>query len=219
MVSVYSDADFTSAYKQKQKIFSVVLATTVAYIALCLAMLLYHTSLPYASSRDDVPQAVVYVASVVYVIFIFPYTAIKYSRIRRYFKILTYINDGLKMEETNYFYTFREKSLQKDNVDVIGCVFVTWNKKRQEWMEREVYLDVEKPLPAFESGDYVRYITQSNFIIQYEILEKHAYEFIEYDEEDEDEENENMQQDSAEDRQETVEGENRIKNETEGEEQ
>ena len=55
-------------------------------------------------------------------------------------------------------------------------------------MEREVYFDVEKPLPAFESGDYVRYIAQSNFIVQYEILQKHAYEFSEEEYEDEYEE-------------------------------
>ncbi len=219
MISVYNDADFTSAYKQKQKIFGVLMATTITYFAICLAMLLYHVSLPYDDSRDAIPKAVVYVASVVYVLFIFPFAAIKCSRIRRYFKILTYINDGLKTEETNYFYTFREKSLQKDNVDVISCVFATWNKKRQEWMEREVYLDVEKPLPNFESGDYVRYITQSNFIIQYEILEKHAYEFTEY-EEDVQEEIETQQEiEKVETEEIQMAVENEPKNKAEGEEQ
>ena len=41
-------------------------------------------------------------------------------------------------------------------------------------MEREVYWDPEKDLPDFERGDLIRYITQSNFILQYEILEKSA---------------------------------------------
>ena len=94
------------------------------------------------------------------------------------------------MEEANYFYTFRTKNLQKDHIDVISCAFETWNKKKQEWLEREVYFDVEKPNPEIESGDYVRYISQSNFLIQYEIVEKHAYEFSEYEEVDEDEEEE-----------------------------
>ena len=52
-------------------------------------------------------------------------------------------------------------------------------------MEREAYFDVEKPLPEFEEGDLVRYITQSNFIIQYEILQKRALEFEEVDEDEE----------------------------------
>ena len=49
-------------------------------------------------------------------------------------------------------------------------------------MDREAYFDLEKPLPPFESGDYVQYITQSNFIVQYRILQKQALEFEEVDE-------------------------------------
>ena len=91
----------------------------------------------------------------------------------------------MKNEEKNYFYCLEEKSLQKDNIDVIGCIFETWNKKKCEWMDREAYFDLEKPLPDFESGDYVQYITQSNFIVQYRILQKQALEFEEVDEETE----------------------------------
>ena len=185
MTSIYTDADFLSAYKQKQRIFSVFMAVTVAYFALCITMLIYHTTLPYADPRDSLPKTLTYIATVLYAVTMFPFMAIKYSRVHRYFKVLAYINNGMKSEECNYFYTFREKSLQKDNVDVIGCVFETWSKKKSEWMERESYFDPEKPQPPFESGDLVRYIIQSNFIIQYEILEKHAYEFSEYEEDEE----------------------------------
>ena len=41
-------------------------------------------------------------------------------------------------------------------------------------MEREVYFDVEKEWPDLEQGDRVRYVLQSNFIIQYEVLERGA---------------------------------------------
>ena len=182
MISVYSDADYLAVYKQKQKIFGVFMAITLAYLAVCVAMLVYHISLPYNDARDALPKAVTFVLSVVYVVIIFPFMAIKYSRVRRYFKMLGYVSEGLKMEEKNYFYIFREKSLQKDNIDVTGCVFETWSRKKSEWMEREVYFDSEKNLPDFGSGDYVRYIAQSNFIVQYEILERHAYEFSEVSE-------------------------------------
>ena len=55
-------------------------------------------------------------------------------------------------------------------------------------MDREVYFDPEMPDLEFESGDYVQYVVQSNFLIQYEILEKKALEFEELEEEDECEE-------------------------------
>ena len=187
MISVYSDADYLSAYKQKKRIFRGFMIITLVYFAICIAMLIYHISLPYASKLDAIPKAVTYVISGLYIAFIFPYMSIKFSRARRYVKMLFYVSEGLKMEESNYFYIFRTKNLQKDHIDVISCVFETWSKKRQEWQEREVYFDLEKPQPEFENGDYVRYISQSNFLVQYEMIEKHAYDFSEYEEVDEDE--------------------------------
>ncbi len=194
MISVYTDADYLSAHKQKQRVFCVFMGVTLAYLAFCIGWLIYHISLPYADPMQTLPRVLVYVVSAVYIALIFPFMAIKYSRVRRYCKMLGYVNEGLKMEEKNYFYSFREKSLQKDNIDVVGCVFETWSKKKQEWLEREAYFDPEKPLPSFESGDLVKYITQSNFIVQYEIVERHALEFAE----EEDEEYEELEEETVE---------------------
>lgn len=188
MITVYSDADYMSAYKQKKKVMSVFWGITLGYFAVCIAWLLYYISLPYKDPMQTLPKLSVYVLSAVYVAIIFPFMAITYSRVRRYFKLLTILSEGLKNEEKNYFYCFEEKSLQKENIDVMGCVFETWNKKKCEWMDREAYFDVEKPLPEFDAGDYVHYIVQSNFIIQYEFIQKKALEFEEADEYEEDEE-------------------------------
>ena len=185
MTSVYSDADYLAVYKQKKRIFGVFYAVTFVYLAFCIAWLVYYISLPYADPMQTLPKTCVYIASALYVVFAFPYLAIKGSRVRRYFKLMTYLSDGLKGEEKNYFYAFEKKLLQKDNIDVWGCIFETWNKKKQEWMDREAYWDCEKPLPEFESGDFVQYIVQSNVIVQYKILEKKALEFEEIDEDEE----------------------------------
>ena len=188
MTSVYTDADYLAVYKQKKKIFGLFWGITAIYLAFCIAWLIYYISLPYNDPMQALPKGCVYVASVLYVVFSFPYLAIKGSRIKKYFKFMTYLSDGMKNEEKNYFYTFEKKSLQKDNIDVWGCIFETWNKKKQEWMDREAYWDCEKPLPELESGDYVQYIVQSNVIIQYKVLEKHALEFEVVDEDEEFEE-------------------------------
>ena len=156
-----------------------------AYLAFCVAWLIYYISLPYEDPMQALPKTLVFVATAGYIAFLFPFLAIKFSRSNRYYKMLGYVCEGIKTEEVNYFYRFQEKTLQKENIDVISCIFGTWNKKKQEWMEREVYFDAEKPLPDFGEGDYIRYVAQSNFIVQYEILERHALEFEEYDEEDE----------------------------------
>ena len=192
MTSVYCDADFLAVYKQKQKIFGVFIGVTLAYLAFCVAWWIYFISLPYADSMQALPKACVFIASVMYVVFAFPYLGIKGSRVRRYYKLMTYLSSGLKSEEKNYFFTFEKKVLQKDNVDVTGCIFETWSKKKQEWLDREAYWDNEKNLPEFESGDYVKYVVQSNMIVQYEILEKHALEFEVVDEDAESEEGDSL---------------------------
>ncbi len=190
MVAVYNDADYLAAYKQKQKIWWVFMAITLCYVGVCIGLLVYHISLPYASPKAALPKWIAYILSAAYMIFTFPYMSIKFGRVRKYVKMLSYVSTGLKQEETNYFYCFDEKELQKDNVDVLACVFETWSKKKSEWMEREAYFDPEKPLPPFESGDLVRYIVQSNFVIEYEILQKKALEFEEVDEDETDDEEE-----------------------------
>lgn len=182
MTNVYQDTDLLSAYKQKQKYLTIFLCITAAYVAVCTALCIYHASLPYGSPYEIWPKAVAYTLSVLYVVGIFPFMAIKYRRVNRYHKMLAYINEGIKAEESNYFYTFRSQTQQQDNVDVTVCVFGEWNKRRQEWREREIYMDAEKPLPDFSNGDLVHYITQSNFLVHYEIIERHAYDFSETDE-------------------------------------
>lgn len=184
MISVYKDADYLAVCKQRKRILWVFWAATIAYAAFCGAWLAYHISLPYKDPMLKLPKVCVIAATIVYMALIFPFMSIKFSRVHRYYKLLGFLSEGLKGEEKNYFYCFEEKALQKDNVDVMGCVFETWSKKRSEWMEREAFWDKEKPLPELDSGDYVHYIVQSNFIVQYEILQKQALEFEEEDEEE-----------------------------------
>ena len=195
MTSVYMDADYLAVYKQKKKIFGIFWAVTGVYAIFCIAWWIFYMGLPYADPQQSLPKACVYVVSVLYVIFAYLYLSIPGSRIKRYFKPMSYLSEGMKNEEKNYFYVFEKKTLQKDNIDVWGCIFETWSKKKQEWLDREAYWDNEKPLPPFESGDYVRYIVQSNIIVQYDIVEKHALEFEEVDEYDEAEEDDYIPED------------------------
>ncbi|MBE5747331.1 MAG: hypothetical protein E7352_04065 [Clostridiales bacterium] len=183
MVSVYKDADYLAVYKQRKRLLYIFWALTVAYLGFSGGCLAYHISLPYRDPMLIWPKVMVISASILYMVFIFPFMSIKFGRVNRYYKLMGFLSEGLKSEEKNYFYCFEEKALQKDNVDVMGCVFETWNKKHSEWMEREAFWDKEKPLPAFDSGDYVQYVVQSNFIVQYRILQKQALEFQEEDDE------------------------------------
>lgn len=174
MISVYNDQDFQAVIKQRNSILGVFFAVTGAYAALSISFWIYFMSLPYAHPDAWVPQFIVSVLSIAYVIFVFPFMGIKFHRVNRYYKMMYYLSEGLKNEEENYFICFEKKDLQKDFVDVIGCVCKTWSKKRNEWLEREAYFDPEKPLPDFAYGDLIHYVIQSNFIVQYEVIQKGA---------------------------------------------
>lgn len=183
MVKVYRDADYLSAHNQKRKIFWFFMLITFLYLGVCVGCVLYRSSLPYG--EDAVwAQVVVYALSVVYAVFAYIYLSIKFSRVKRYCKMLDNLNMGMKSVERHYFFEFRKRAMQKDNVDAILGVFGVWNKRHHEWHEREVFFDKEKPLPPFENGDLVRYITQGSMLIEYEIIQKQALEFTEEDEEE-----------------------------------
>ena len=86
MISVYTDADFLAAYKQKKKLFWIFWGITLFYLAFCIAWLIYHMSLPYGDAMDALPQTCVYVASALYIIIVLPFMSIKYSRVSKYYK-------------------------------------------------------------------------------------------------------------------------------------
>ncbi len=175
MISVYEDADYEAVLKQKRIIWTVFWSVTVAWLLFCVAWIIYFVSLPAYPIEDKIlPQAMVYGSTVLYIVVMFPFVGIKLSRVRKYCKMMGFLSLGIKKLEENYFMGFYKKELQKDDVDVISCVFRSWNKKRRDWSEREVYFDNEQEWPEMERGDYVRYVVQSNFIIQYEVLRKGA---------------------------------------------
>ena len=96
MVSIYQDADFFSAYKQKQKIFHVFLGVSIFYLAFCIFWVIYHIGLPYKDPMDSLPKTMVYISTALYVIFAFPFVGIKFSRSRKYYKMLYYLSEGMK---------------------------------------------------------------------------------------------------------------------------
>jgi hypothetical protein len=172
MTTVYSDADFDAVYDQRRKAFRIFIGATIFYVVYCAIWLTYFISLPYNHPMQNFVKAVVFVASTVYVVFEFVFMGIKYHRVNRYYKMMFYLSEGIKVVEENYFVGFAKKDLPKDGVDVYSCLFRTWNKKKCEWMEREVYIDAEQDIPDFEQGDLVRYITQSNFLLRYEVKKR-----------------------------------------------
>ncbi|MBQ8406722.1 MAG: hypothetical protein IJY38_02275 [Clostridia bacterium] len=186
MISVYQDSDFLSVYQQRKKILTVFWIITACFIVFCGSWLAYYISLPYGDKMAALPKWCVCGGTVLYLAFVFPYMGIKFKRANSYYKMLYASSIGLKNAETGFFLGYEKKDLQKDNVDVVSAVSTTWSRKRKEWMNREAYVDVEKPMPEIAQGDFAQFIVRGNFILQYEVLEKNALDKELEKDEDED---------------------------------
>ena len=105
-------------------------------------------------------------------VFSFIYLGIKYKRINKYYTLCKNITGGIKEEFTAYFFEYDESLSTKDGVDVKALVFLQWNKFKNSFFERKVWVFYEKPFPKFNEHDKVRFITQGNVLVSYEILEE-----------------------------------------------
>ncbi len=171
MTIVYGDEDYLSALKQKRKLFFIYVAVAAFYALICIGLLIYFASQPYQAPVLNAIRWVIAILTIAFVVFSYPYLGIKYKRISAYCAMLRGFNEGLKEKTEGEFFGFFEGK-EKDGVDADLCIIRNWNEKKHVYDERQYYIDREKPVPPFETGDYVRLILQGNVLIAYEILEK-----------------------------------------------
>ncbi len=169
MKIIYEDNDLVSAYNQKQRIYRLYLIVAIFYGILCVSCLLYFISLPYQDPHQAIPKWIVWITSCIFVIFSYIYMGIKFHRARRYYKLVSYLSVGMKQVNKSFFLRYEDTEL-KDGVDFNVLIMSEWSNKKSEYMERKIFCDKEKPLPEFMEGDVVCYLTQGNFMIEYEVV-------------------------------------------------
>lgn len=169
MTVIFEDNDLLAAYKQKRKIFWFYMCILAIFLAICITCLVIFMGLPYKDSMQAIPKWIIWICSVLFVVFSFPYLGIKYHRVRKYYKLISYLSVGLKQVNESRFLRYEEAEL-KDGVDLYVLIFSEWNAKKAEYMDRKIFCDKEKPLPEFKGGDVVRYLTQGNLMVAYEII-------------------------------------------------
>ena len=138
MTIVYDDKDLVSAYKQKKKIWYIYLAVAVVYVALCVTCLVLYIGTPFEAPEQNIYKWTVWVASCLIVIFSFVYLTIKYQRIRKYYKLVSYLSVGLKSVNNSIFLRYESPEI-KDSVDYYVLVVSEWSKKKSEYMDRKIY--------------------------------------------------------------------------------
>ena len=170
MTQFFFNSQYDQAKKQKNRTLLIYLIILGVYLFISLGLWLWFRTLPYMSKDITKIKFIHYPITAVFVIFSFIYLGIKYKRINKYFKMTRNLVTGLKETSTGSFFEYDEKLRTKDGVDFKSLVFIEWNKYKDDFYERHVLVLRDMQFPQFEENQNVKYVTQGNVLISYEIL-------------------------------------------------
>lgn len=171
MEKIYNDNDLWECFKQRRRILGVFLGVTALYVLMLVGFFVAFAMLPYEDPNGLWMKIVTSVITAFYIIFSFPYMGICFKRSNAYCRAIRFISVGLKEYSSAPFEGIDDWTT-RDGVDVNVALFTVKNRKTDEDMTRQVYVDGEKDFPPFEDGCKVRMITQGNLLIEYEIIKE-----------------------------------------------
>lgn len=94
--------------------------------------------------------------------------AIKYRLTRNYCRMLRDMKQGLKDKGQGVFIAINPEISEKDGVFFYRMVIDCPPMKRGDITTREILIERNHALPAFETGDVIRFITHANILMAYE---------------------------------------------------
>ena len=172
MIDYFKEEFLIQSKKQRKTTLTIYLLVLALYLSLSCVILVRYMQLPYLSSKIGTVKTIEFVLTFVFVVFSFVYLGIKYKRVNKFYETCKNMKHGLKEEFTANFFEYDESLNFKDGVDVKSLVFLQWNKFKNDYFERKVFVFYEKPFPEFTPNQTVRFITQGNMLISYEIIDE-----------------------------------------------
>ena len=175
MTQYFEENQLKQAEKQRRTNLAIYFITLSFFLIFTVLCVIYYTTFPYSgygdtASRITKLKAIHYSVTGIFVIFSFIFLGIRYKRVNRYYRLCSHLKNGLKEVSTGSFFEYDENIQDKDGVDMKSLIFIEWNKYKNDYFERKVLVFYEKPFPEFAEKATVRYVTQGNVLISYEIL-------------------------------------------------
>jgi len=168
----FNEKEFELAKKQRKKTLAIFLIVLGVYVLATAGMFVWYRLLEYKSPTILTVKIIQHCLSGIFIIFSFIFMGIRYKRVNRYYRIVKYVTTGIKEYSEASFFEYSNNIQDKDGVDFKSLIFLEWNKYKKEYFERKVLVFNEKPFPEFREGDYVKFVTQSNILVSYDILER-----------------------------------------------
>ena len=171
-MNYYQETDFIESKKRRNTMLAIFFVALGLYLVASAIFLVFYLRLPYQSDKITGLKWGHHAVTVVAIIGLFFYMGLPFKRANNYYKMLLNMKTGVHETSTASFFEYDETLQEKDGVDCKSLVFLEWNKYKKDIFERKVMVLYDKPFPEFKENDTVRFVTQGNVLISYEILEE-----------------------------------------------
>jgi hypothetical protein len=170
MTEYFTEADFLAVKKQRKKVLLAYFIVLGIYLLFSVGMFLWYRTLVYQSPTITTVKLIHYSVTALFVIFSMIFLGIKFSRVNKFYHMADHLVHAMNVTFTGSFLEFDESLQYKDGVDVKSLVFIEWNKYKNDFFERRVFVFYERPFPEIPQDAQVKYVTQGNVLLRYEIL-------------------------------------------------
>ncbi len=171
MQEYFTEKDFVDAKKLKRNAIIIFLIALGVYLLFSAGMIVWYVLQPYKSPTLGTVKWVHYSVTAVFVILAFLYLGIPYRRIKKYYKVVFNMQNANREEYTARFIEYDDTVEQRDGVDYKSLIFLQYNMYKKDFFERKVLVFADRPMPEIQEEANVKFITQSNVLIKYEIIE------------------------------------------------
>ncbi len=171
MTAVFTEKEKKEAFGERKKLLTLWFIALGVYLALEAVMITLNI---VAVVRDrDRSLYVPFMLSSIILCTLFGsgslfFFAIKYRLTRKYCRMLRDMKQGLKDKGQGVFIAINPEISEKDGVFFYRMVIDCPPMKRGDITTREILIERNHALPAFETGDVIRFITHANILMAYE---------------------------------------------------
>ena len=169
MVNYFNEEELIKVKAQRKKVLFIYLFVLALYLAISVGLVIFYTTLPYESPTIGTVKFIQHSINVVFVVFSVLYLVIPFKRVNDFYKLTYNLATGIRETAFGNFLEYDESIQNKDGVDCKALIFIEWNKYKKDFFERKVLVFNEKPFPELQEKQNVKYVTQSNILISYEI--------------------------------------------------
>lgn len=171
MTAVFTEKEKKEAFGERKRLLTLWFVALGVYLALEAVMITLNI-VAVVRDRDRSLYVPFMISSIILctlfgsgTLFFF---AIKFRLTRKYCRMLRDMKQGLKDKGQGVFIAINPEISEKDGVFFYRMVIDCPPMKRGDITTREILIERNHALPAFETGDVIRFITHANILMAYE---------------------------------------------------